>query len=93
MKYDITNEEKEALKMYKGFNYEAINGLLTSNVETDIALLKDALKTGKVEVVPIDNSDFGNIPLLPVSIDGTICVCPTELYEGFFVAKLVKGAR
>lgn len=57
MKYDITNEEKEALKMYKGFNYEAINGLLTSNVETDIALLKDALKTGKVEPVSYKKDD------------------------------------
>ena len=40
MKYDITNEEKEALKLYKGFNYEAINALLTSNCDEDIALLR-----------------------------------------------------
>ena len=30
------------------------------------------------------------IPLLPTTIEGTICVCPNELYEGFFVAKLRK---
>ena len=33
---------------------------------------------------------FFQIITLPVEIEGTVCVCPTELYEGFFVAKLRK---
>jgi len=53
-------------------------------------VIKEVLKTGKAEIVPIDTRDFEGIPLLPVEIDGTVCVCPTELYEGFFVAKLKK---
>lgn len=50
------------------------------------------LKSGKVELVPIDTEkkEFKNIPLLPVDIEGTVCVCPDELYEGFFIAKLRK---
>lgn len=32
---------------------------------------------------------FEALPLLP-SAAGTLCVCPTELYEGFFVAKIRK---
>ena len=30
------------------------------------------------------------LPMLPVRIPGTICVCPNEFYEGFFIAKLRK---
>ncbi len=43
-----------------------------------------------VEIVPIDMSLFTGVPLLPVTISGTMCVCPNELYEGFFVAKIRK---
>ena len=48
------------------------------------------LKNSNIELVSIDESLFKDIPLLPVSIDGTICVCPNEFYEGFFVAKFRK---
>lgn len=48
------------------------------------------LKEENVEIVPIEFEGMGDIPKLPTKIDGTLCVCPTELYEGFFVAKLVK---
>lgn len=50
------------------------------------------LKSGKVELVPIDldKEDFKEVPLLPVDIEGTVCVCPDEFYEGFFIAKLRK---
>ena len=48
------------------------------------------LKSGKVEIVPINQEIFKDIPLLPVSQEGTICVCPNELYEGFFITKIRK---
>lgn len=51
MRYDITNEEKEALKLYKGFNYEAINALLTSNCDEDIALLRESLENDEVQTI------------------------------------------
>lgn len=53
-------------------------------------IIQNVLSTGKVEVVPIDFAGIENIPVLPTKIDGTLCVCPNELYEGFFVAKLRK---
>lgn len=28
------------------------------------------------------------LPVLPTTLDGTLCVCPTDKYEGFFVAKI-----
>jgi len=52
--------------------------------------IEEILKLGNVELVPIDKEMFKEIPLLPVNIEGTICVCPSELYEGFFIAKIRK---
>ena len=59
--------------------------------ENEENLLK-ILKSGRVELVPInlEREEFKDIPLLPVTIAGTVCVCPNELYEGFFIAKLRK---
>ena len=50
--------------------------------------LKEILNKGNFAIEPIDEEMFSDIPLLPVNIPGTICVCPNEFYEGFFVAKL-----
>lgn len=52
--------------------------------------LSKVLRDGKVEIVPIDTKEFIGIQLLPVKIKGTMCICPDELYEGFFIAKLRK---
>lgn len=57
--------------------------------ENENNLLK-ILKSGKVEIVPISEEIFKDIQMLPVTIEGTICVCPSKLYEGFFIAKLRK---
>lgn len=40
------------------------------------------------ELIPLDPERFPGVPLLPARIDGTLCVRPTDLYEGFFVAQL-----
>ena len=53
-------------------------------------ILQYFINSNKVEIVPIDLSQFSNIDILPVNIDGTLCICPSDLYEGFFVAKLRK---
>ena len=52
--------------------------------------VKEILKLSDIELVPINSDLFKNIPTIPTSVPGTICVCPTKLYEGFFIAKLVK---
>jgi len=63
--------------------------ILKEENEENIAKI---LKNGQVEIIPIDikNEDFAKIPLLPVCIKGTVCVCPNDLYEGFFIAKIRK---
>ena len=51
-------------------------------------IVRRALKKANAEVVPLDLSAFESVPQLPVSIPGTLCVCPDTLHEGFFVAKI-----
>lgn len=53
-------------------------------------VLNSILSENKIEIVPIQFKGMESIPKLPVKIPGTICVCPNELYEGFFIAKLRK---
>ena len=52
--------------------------------------LINLLNKKQVEIVPINKEMFNGMPLLKTSIDGTICICPDDLYEGFFVAKIRK---
>ena len=55
--------------------------------ENEDVLKKVLTKTGD-ELVPIQ--PLFSVPLLPSKIEGVICVCPSELYEGFFAAKIRK---
>lgn len=40
------------------------------------------------EIAGSTNTSTVSLPLLPTSLKGCLCVCPTELYEGFFVSKI-----
>ena len=51
-------------------------------------IVKKVLKKFKAQIIPINVPQ--NIPVLPTSIDGALCVCPTKYYEGFFVVKILK---
>lgn len=53
-------------------------------------IITAALKGTNAKIVPIDFQGMEQLPLLPTTIPGTLCVCPNELYEGFFIAKLKK---
>lgn len=75
------------LKQGKEMIYSTCSILQEENED----ILASILKKGKVEIVPI-NVDK-TIPKLPTKIDGTLCVCPNEEYEGFFVAKIRKISR
>jgi len=52
-------------------------------------VLKRVLQKCDAEITPIEPIE--GIPVLPTSIEGVMCVAPTDLYEGFFVAKIRKG--
>ena len=53
-------------------------------------VLRKVMKEFKCEIIPIEFNGIDELPLLTTDIKGTICVCPTEYYEGFFVAKIKK---
>lgn len=84
-----TQEEllKKALKILKPGG-EIVYSTCSILAQENENLLKKVFQSFNAEIIPIE--PFKNIPLLPTLIDGTLCVCPTELYEGFFVAKIKK---
>ena len=78
----------KALKVLKPGN-EMIYSTCSILEQENENILKKVLQKFNAEIVPIEIAK--DIPLLPVSINGTICVCPTKNYEGFFIAKIRKN--
>ena len=79
---------KKALKILKSGEemvYSTCSILAMENEE----VLNKVLKDSNASILPIE--PIKDVPCLPVSIDGTVCVKPSELYEGFFVAKIKKN--
>lgn len=56
------------------------------------SIVQKALQGTKTEIIPIEFKNIKDIPLLPTKIPGTMCVCPNELFEGFFIAKIRKNS-
>lgn len=84
------------LKSGKEMIYSTCSILECENEE----VIKRVLKGINAKIVPIDlkqeltgycKKSSDEFPFLPVKIPGTICLCPNELYEGFFIAKIRKG--
>ena len=74
------------LKPGKEMVYSTCSVLSEENEE----IVEKALKQFNCKVVPIEFEGIDKLNLLPTKINGTICVCPDEYYEGFFVAKIQK---
>ena len=53
-------------------------------------IVQDFINSNELQIIPIHKNVFPDIHFLPTSIAGTLCIAPSELYEGFFVAKLKK---
>ncbi|MBQ8555636.1 MAG: RsmB/NOP family class I SAM-dependent RNA methyltransferase [Clostridia bacterium] len=56
-------------------------------------VLSSVLPAMNAEIVPIEHPMLESAPLLPVTIPGVMCVKPTALFEGFFVAKIRKRRK
>ncbi len=80
---------KKAIKLLKPGHemvYSTCSILSCENEEVINSILKD----GKAGIIPINFKGIESLPILYSKIPGTLCVCPTDLYEGFFVAKIRK---
>lgn len=84
-----TQEEllKKALKILKKGG-ELVYSTCSILTQENEGVLRRVVQKSGAEIVPIEPLD--GVPMLPTRINGTLCVCPTELYEGFFVAKIKK---
>ena len=56
-------------------------------------VVSKCIAKANAEVLPIEHEMLRHVPQLPVSIPGTLCVCPDELHEGFFVARIRKKKK
>lgn len=81
---------KKALKILKP-GHEMIYSTCSILAKENEAILGKILKGANAEIIPIEFNGIDEIPVLPVKIKGTICVCPNRYYEGFFVAKIRKN--
>lgn len=72
--------------------YSTCSVLSCENEDAVTAALKRSAsrkgQTSVFEIVPIALAGGDVIPTLHTSLAGSICVCPTSLYEGFFMAKI-----
>lgn len=77
----------KALKLLKP-GHEMVYSTCSVLAEENERVVKQVMKKGMAEIVPVRVEEFSGISLLPVELEGTMCVCPDQWYEGFFVAKL-----
>lgn len=84
---ELLNKAVKILKQGQEMVYSTCSILNKENEE----IVSKILKNNKVEIVPIEFEGKEELPLLPTKIDGTLCVMPTEFYEGFFIAKIRKN--
>jgi len=80
---------KKALKILKPGREMVYSTCSILSLENE-DIVSQVLKEANAEIVPIDFEGMEDLPKLPVKIDGTLCICPNEFYEGFFVAKIKK---
>ena len=85
-----TQEEllRKALKILKPGG-ELIYSTCSILAQENEKVLKKVVQNTNAQIIPIKSIE--GVPQLPTSIEGTLCVCPTNLYEGFFVAKIRKN--
>lgn len=81
---------KKALSILKP-GHEMVYSTCSILKQENEEILNKILKQMNAQVVPIEMKNMENIKTLPCTIEGVMCVCPNEYYDGFFVAKIRKN--
>ena len=81
--FELLKKALTILKPGKTMIYSTCSILSTENED----IVSKVMKQFNCEIVPIN---VEGIELLPTKIEGTMVVCPNELYEGFYIAKIKK---
>lgn len=80
---------RKALKILKSGKEMVYSTCSILSCENEDVISK-VIKESNAEIVPIDFYGIEDLPTLPTRIEGSLCVAPNELYEGFFIAKIRK---
>ena len=83
---ELINKALKVLKIGEEMVYSTCSILQEENEQ----IIQKILNKGNAQIILIDKENLNGIPFLPTKIEGAICVKPTDLYEGFFVAKIKK---
>lgn len=70
--------------------HEMVYSTCSILAEENEQVVKRVLQRRGAKILPIEEGQFPGVPLLPTELEGTMCVCPDGLYEGFFMARLQK---
>ena len=81
----LINEAIKHLKVGGELIYSTCSILSCENDE----IIKSILNSN-LELTPLDLTNYQDIPKLSTKLEGTLCVCPSKYYEGFYVAKIRK---
>ena len=84
--FELLSKALQILKPGQEMVYSTCSILQEENED----IILNLLKKEKVRIMPIKFEGVEEIDLLPTKIQGTICVMPSKMYEGFFVAKIRK---
>ena len=79
---DLLKKATKILKRTGEITYSTCSILKQENEE----IINKILKTTNTEIVKIEPPK--GLDLLPVTIEGTLCISPNKDYEGFFIAKI-----
>lgn len=78
---------RKALKILKP-GCEMVYSTCSILQEENENIVKKVLSENKAEIVPVEFEGIEELPKLPVTLGGTLCIAPNELYEGFYIAKI-----